>query len=123
MVPHKQGKWTTKDIHYVNYDVNSKTITFKAGIFGTFGLYISKYVNFPFNNWSITPKQVDEEIIIVFTLEIKYTTLEFQVSSKGFKVGAFLKTKSFLTELVPIVKEYKSFNELKEVLSIFLFFN
>lgn len=119
MIPHAQGKWTTKDIHCVNYDANSKTITFKAGIFGTFGLYMSKYVNCPFKSWDITPKLIDEEMIILLTLEIKYTTLEFQVSSKGFKVGAFLKTKSFLTELVPIVTEYKSFNELKEVLSFF----
>lgn len=112
LLPHFPGKWTKKHIHCENFDSNSNTITFKAGLFGNFGLFTSKYVNFPYKHWKIIPNIAEQEVLI--TLEVKYTTVEFLVTSKGFKVGLYLKTKSFLTELVPIISEFVTFKKLQE---------
>lgn len=117
LVPHFPGKWTKKHVHCESYDPNTKNITFKAGLFGNFGLFTSKYVNFPFKSWKIWPNKNEQESKeVMVTLEIKYTKVEFKVTSKGYKVGIYLKTKSFLTELVPIISEFVSFQKLKEKL-------
>ncbi|XP_063708887.1 trichohyalin-like [Culicoides brevitarsis] len=108
LIPHFPGKWSKKHVHCESFDPVTKIITFKSGCFGNFGLFTSKYVNFPFKNWKIVPNEQE----VTVTLEVKYTTVEFKISSKGFKAGIFLKTKSFLTELVPIITDFVPFQQL-----------
>lgn len=114
LISHFPGKWTKKHVHCESFDPTKNTITFKAGVFGYFGLFTSKYVNFPFKNWKIAPN--DDKDFVILTVEVKYTTVEFKISSKGYKVGLHLRTKSFMTELVPNISEFVSFQKLSEKL-------
>lgn len=112
LIAHFPGKWTKNHIHCESFDANTKTISFKAGLFGNFGLLTTKYVNFPYKCWRISPKIDEQEVTVA--LQVKYTTIEFQVTSKGFKVGIHLQTKSFMSDLVPIISEFVSFKVLQE---------
>lgn len=89
-------------------------MTFRFGAFGVFGLYCSRYQNFPFKSWKIWPSSDDPKVIFL-SLEVKYTTMEFEVTGEGIKCGIYVKTKSFLTELVPVVKVHSDLEEVKKV--------
>uniref|UniRef100_A0A336L6P6 CSON004103 protein n=1 Tax=Culicoides sonorensis TaxID=179676 RepID=A0A336L6P6_CULSO len=117
-IPHFPGKWTKNHVHCESFNPITKSVTFKAGVCGTFAFFTSKYVNFPFKTWQICPHMnKNESNEVILKLEVKYTTIEFKISSKGYKAGLYFKTKSFLTELIPIIPENVNFSKLKTKLS------
>lgn len=114
LVPHSPGRWTKKEIHFENFDPASKTITFRAGLFGAFALIVPRYQQFPFKSWQMRPG-ADGAQTVMLSLDVKHTKLDFEVSPQGIKCGIYLKTKSFLVELIPIVKEYATLEEVQTV--------
>lgn len=115
LIPHTPGKWSSKEVHCIEFDSANNSISFKAGKFGIFAFYIDRYSNLPFKGWTIKP-ETDITQKVLLSIELQHTKIDFEVTSEGIKCGIYVKTKSFMSELVPVVKEYADLSDVKRVL-------
>lgn len=112
LIPHKEGRWSSRDVHCVEFDAETQTITFRAGSFGSFGLYVDKYVHFPYKNWEIRPH---DENKVELKLETQFARVRLEVSEDGFEVGMYVVSKSFSEELKPLIDGVVSLKMLIKV--------
>lgn len=112
LIPHAPGRWSDQGIHCCAYDETAKTVTFRSCSFGSFALHTEKYILFPLKKWTVKPLNGHVEIM----LETQFTKVMLIVSSDGYKAGIYVKTKSFMEELVPVVNvEFVSLKVLIKV--------
>lgn len=100
LIAHHKGKWTTKHIHKLKFDAETKILTFYTGRFGTFALATRKYCNLPFTSWEMFPViESKTNRFVMMNLVTQNFKIEFKITGDGYTFIANNRKGFFLHEL------------------------
>jgi hypothetical protein len=118
LVPHAPGNWSTLPIASQEYDEETKTLTFYADSFGTFGLASFKYYNLPFQFWEL--KRVESPFMpakgtVMLTLVLTKISIEIEITNEGY-IPIVQEPKKSKLKYPPIPKRVCNLDELVKIL-------
>lgn len=73
-----EKRWEKSNVHDLKHIEEKSTLTFRTGVFGTFGLACLRYANLAFQAWEVKP-ELDGSILVQITAAI--LILEFNVKA------------------------------------------
>ncbi|XP_023310803.1 protein CASC1-like [Anoplophora glabripennis] len=109
-----QRQWSKKNIHDLKHNEEKGILTFRTGLFGTYGLATIRYVNLPYQAWEL---KAEEDGSVTFQITAAILMLEFNVNKEGLVCLSQLQNSpnKALTEIIGVYfKLFKLKRKMKE---------